>query len=140
MATPYYFKRLRKIARDNEIPFIVDETKTGMGSTGKLWGHEHWFLSDGADIVTFGGKAGISGFYTTIEYRQNDLAFEQNVDLIKLLNYGIVWKTIQKKDLLSYVMDTSQFLKIELTRVQNEIGNISNVRGNGTFLGFDTSG
>jgi 4-aminobutyrate aminotransferase/(S)-3-amino-2-methylpropionate transaminase len=111
-----------------------------MGSTGKMWAHEHWFLNDGADIVTFGGKAGISGFYTTIEYRQNDQAFEQNVDLIKLLNYGIVWKTIQKKDLLSYVMDTSQFLKIELIRIQNEIGTIKNIRGNGTFIGFETSG
>jgi 4-aminobutyrate aminotransferase-like enzyme len=69
MATPYYFKRLRTIAKENEIPFIVDETKTGVGSTGKMWGHEHWFLNDYPDLVTFGGKAGISGYYTTIEFR-----------------------------------------------------------------------
>jgi 4-aminobutyrate aminotransferase/(S)-3-amino-2-methylpropionate transaminase len=69
MATPYFFKRVRKIARDNEIPFVVDETKTGIGSTGKLWAHEHWFLSDHPDIVTFGGKAGVSGFYSAIEFR-----------------------------------------------------------------------
>lgn len=34
-----------------------------------MWGHEHWFLHDKPDIVTFGGKAGISGFYTDIECR-----------------------------------------------------------------------
>ena len=72
MATPYFYKKLRKIAKEHGIPFVVDETKTGVGSTGKWWGHEHWYLKDAPDIVTFGGKAGISGFYTTIEYRQGD--------------------------------------------------------------------
>jgi hypothetical protein len=35
-------------------------------------------------------------------------------------------------------MDTSQFLKIELARVERETGTITNIRGYGTFLGFDT--
>jgi len=26
------------------IPFIVDETKTGMGASGKNWAHEYWYL------------------------------------------------------------------------------------------------
>jgi 4-aminobutyrate aminotransferase/(S)-3-amino-2-methylpropionate transaminase len=69
MATPYFYKRLRQIAQDNKIVFVVDETKTGVGSTGKMWGHEHWNLGTPADIVTFGGKAGISGFYSTVDLR-----------------------------------------------------------------------
>lgn len=72
MATPYFYRTLRKIARENQIPFIVDETKTGVGSTGKMWGHEHWNLSDPVDIVTFGGKSGVSGFYSTLDYRLTD--------------------------------------------------------------------
>jgi len=44
MATPRFFKKLRVLAKDNGIPFIVDETKTGMGATGKKWAHEHWYL------------------------------------------------------------------------------------------------
>jgi 4-aminobutyrate aminotransferase/(S)-3-amino-2-methylpropionate transaminase len=60
---------LRKIAKEYQIPFIVDETRTGVGSTGKMWAHEHWNLSDPADIVSFGGKAGISGFYSTLDYQ-----------------------------------------------------------------------
>lgn len=44
---------------------MVDETATGMGSTGKLWAHEHWYLKDVPDIVTFGGKSGISGFFSS---------------------------------------------------------------------------
>lgn len=141
MATPYYYKRLRQIALDNNIPFIVDETRTGVGATGKMWGHEHWMLKDSPDIVTFGGKAGISGFYSTYAFRQNDdfLSMEQNVDLTKLINYGITWRYIQKKNLLSYVMDTSTFLKIELERVNRENGSAQNIRGYGTFIGFDVA-
>jgi len=73
MATPYYYKKLRQIAKENNITFIVDETKTGVGITSKMWAHEHWFLRDHPDIVTFGGKAGISGFFATNDYRFNDL-------------------------------------------------------------------
>lgn len=145
MATPYFYKKLRQIALENEIPFVVDETKTGVGSTGKMWAHEHWNLSTPADIVTFGGKAGISGFYSTVNFRLDQLnegeglgfPFEQNIDMVKLLNFGVTWKYILKKNLLSYVQDTSTFLKIELNRVEKEKGIIQNVRGYGTFIGFD---
>ena len=96
MATPYFYKQVRKIAKEHSIPFIVDETKTGVGSTGKFWGHEHWYLSECPDLVTFGGKAGVSGYYTTLEYRQQNynLNFEQSIDMVKLLNYGVIWKQI----------------------------------------------
>ena len=57
--------------------------------------------------------------------------------MVKLLNYGVIWKYILKKDLLNYVNDTSTFLKIELNRVGREKGWVKNVRGYGTFLGFD---
>ena len=36
-------------------------------------------------------------------------------------------------------MDTSTFLKIELERVHREKGIASNVRGYGTFIGFDAA-
>lgn len=72
MATPYFYKRLRDIASDNKIPFVVDETKTGVGITGKMWGHEHWNLAVPADIVTFGGRSGISGFYSSLDFRMDD--------------------------------------------------------------------
>jgi len=57
------------MAAEEQIPFIVDETRTGLGSSGKIWAHEHWNLSNPADFVTFGGRAGISGFYTNYKFR-----------------------------------------------------------------------
>jgi acetylornithine/succinyldiaminopimelate/putrescine aminotransferase len=35
------------------------------------------------------------------------------------------------------VWDTSTFLKIELNNIERDTGLITDVRGNGTFLGFD---
>lgn len=35
--------------------------------------------------------------------------------------------------------DTSTFLKIELNNVERDTGTITDVRGNGTFLGFDVT-
>ncbi len=72
-ATPNFFRKLRHLAKDHGIPFIVDETKTGVGATGKNWAHDYWYLHDDEvpDYVTFGGKSGLSGFYSTLDNRLN---------------------------------------------------------------------
>jgi 4-aminobutyrate aminotransferase-like enzyme len=131
---------LRKIANDNQIPFVADETRTGFGITGKMWGHENWYLNQVPDIVTFGGKVGLSGFYTTPAFRptaQDGLSLNQGVDLNNVVLFGKTWKYIQRKNLLNYVNDTSTFLKIELERVNRTKGIAHNIRGQGTYLGFD---
>jgi 4-aminobutyrate aminotransferase-like enzyme len=57
--------------------------------------------------------------------------------MVKLLNFGLTWKYIQKKNLLNYVQDTSTFLKIELERANKHRHVCQNLRGYGTFIGFD---
>ena len=122
-ATPRFYKLLRALAADEGIPFVVDETKTGMGQTGKMWAHEHWWLSerDGGvpDMVTFGGKTGISGFFSTYDYRLNPhcASFEQNVDMSQVLGFGLTWKAAQDWNLFELVNDSSSFLKMELGHV-----------------------
>lgn len=95
MASPQFFKQLRVFAKNEGISFIVDETKTGLGSTGKYWGCEHWHLSEELtpDYVTFGGKSHLAGFYASESHKLNDEATsyqgEFNSDkLLKLVKYG----------------------------------------------------
>ena len=45
-ASPSFYKKLRLLAKQEGITFIVDETKTGCGQTGKMWGYEHWYLNE----------------------------------------------------------------------------------------------
>lgn len=138
-ATPAYYKKLRALAAEEGIAFVVDETKSGLGQSGKMWAHEHWWLMErdgGApDIVSFGGKAGISGFYSSYDYRGD--GGEQVVDMTKVLGYGLTQKEILNSNLLDLVQDTSSFLKIELGNIEKNMGTIGNIRGNGTHLAFD---
>lgn len=71
MATPNFYKKLRKLAKAEGICFIVDETKTGMGASGKNWAHDYWYLHDDQtpDIVTFGGAGNLNGFYSNLSQR-----------------------------------------------------------------------
>lgn len=142
IATPRFYRGLRKLALNHGLPFIVDETKTGIGASGKNWAYEYWYLHDdqAPDFVTFGGKAGISGFYSNLEYRLNSEAtsFSDQVNLVALLNYGQIWRVIAQENLLHLQKDTSSFLKIEIDRMARETGYISTTRGYGTHLAFDS--
>jgi 4-aminobutyrate aminotransferase-like enzyme len=96
-----------------------------------MWGHEHWYLQDATDggcpdIVTFGGRAGISGFYSTLQYKLHPhcTSFAQDVDMVKLMNYHATWSFINRKRLLEKVVDTSTFLKIELGNIARDKGYI----------------
>jgi 4-aminobutyrate aminotransferase-like enzyme len=57
-----------------------------------------------------------------------------------VLNFGLTWKDAQANNLFELVNDSSTFLKIELNRVANTTGQIENVRGMGTYIGFDVNG
>lgn len=76
-ATPTYYKKLRQMAAREGIPFIVDETAVGVARSGKMWSHEYWYLNENdggcADIMTFGGSAGLSGLYSTLDYRTDPM-------------------------------------------------------------------
>ena len=95
------------MAKDEGIPFVVDETKTGLGASGKNWAHEYWYLHDDQvpDFVTFGGKSNLSGFYSTLDHRLNDEAtsYQQNVNMVDLLRYGQTWQIIENKNLLHWL-------------------------------------
>ena len=54
---------MRDYAAKHDIPFIVDETRTGVAITGKYWGYQHWYLENAPDFVVFGRATQVSGFY-----------------------------------------------------------------------------
>ena len=57
-----------------------------MGSTGKMWGHQYWYLNDCPDIVTFASKNGLSGYYSTMDFKLNQqgVSFEKTLDIKRL--------------------------------------------------------
>ena len=55
----------------------------------------------------------------------------------QVLGFGLTWKAAQDWNLFELVNDSSSFLKMELGHVQRDDGTIENVRGAGTYIGFD---
>ena len=140
MATPTYYQGLRKMAKDYDIPFIVDETRTCMGKTGKMWAHEHWYLDDAPDIVTFGTSAHASGFFTTPDFRPlepHKLTTVSNGSMEQIVSMKHVIKQIKRKNLLEKVTDCGTFIRVELDRINKKKRIYTNLRGYGTFLAFD---
>ena len=45
IASPFFYKNLQSIAQEYGVAFIADETRTGMGATGRMWGYQHWHLA-----------------------------------------------------------------------------------------------
>lgn len=143
MASPAYYTKLRKIAKERSIPFIVDETRTGVGKTGKMWAHEHWYLDDAPDIVTFGGSACVSGFYTTSDFRpleQHKFTTVGNGSIEKIIAFEQITKYIKRKNLLNKVDDCGSYIRAELHRVNKKKNVFTNLRGQGTYLAWDTAG
>lgn len=95
MASREFFRKLRQLAKEKGIPFIVDEVHTGGGSTGKLWAHEHWMIEDPADIVVFGKKLQVSGYYCKPEFRP-----ENPKEITDCWN-DVGWRLIQLQVIIS---------------------------------------
>ena len=93
VAAPTFYQKIREICAEKHLPFIVDESRTGVGITGKYWGHEHWYLENSPDIVIFGRATQVSGFYSKAQFRPKQIHKFSNVgqlDLVKLKTYQII--------------------------------------------------
>jgi 2,2-dialkylglycine decarboxylase (pyruvate) len=66
---PGYVKALRDMCHEHGMLFIMDESQTGLGKTGRMWGHQHEDVVP--DIITvskhFGAGLPISAVCTTAE-------------------------------------------------------------------------
>jgi len=108
MATPNFYRGLRKIADENQIPFIVNETETGVGKTGRMWAHEHWYLDQRPDIITFGKSAQVSGFFTSSKMNPQDQDAYLSIDKEakqKVIDFSKVLRHIGRRNILEKVTD-----------------------------------
>ncbi|OWF52736.1 4-aminobutyrate aminotransferase, mitochondrial-like [Mizuhopecten yessoensis] len=140
-ATPYFFQCLQDIAKECEIPLMIDEVQTGCGATGKFWAHEHWDLENAPDIVCFSKKMLTGGFYYKDHLRpeQGYRIFNTWLgDPSKLIFLEEVVNLIKEEGLLVQVQDTGSYLINGLYDMQNKYpGLLSRARGIGTFCSID---
>ena len=67
-ASPAFFERVQALAEQAGAAFMLDEVQTGVGITGTLWAHEQLELPRPPDLVAFGKKMQMGGFFATAPY------------------------------------------------------------------------
>ena len=134
-----FFCKLREMASRKGVVFIVDEVQTGGGVTGKMWGHEHWGLSDPPDIVSFSKRTQVAGYFmkqdSALRPKESYRIFNTWMgDPSKMLMCKAIINTIINEKLLENVTITGEYLKkglIKLCELHPEL--LGQARGKGLF-------
>lgn len=140
-ASPSFFQRAQALAAQAGAAFILDEVQTGMGITGTLWAHEQLELSAPPDMVCFGKKMQMGGFFASARYdvRQFGRMYQtRNGDLLRaMLALGVV-ETIRAEGLLRQVQEVGARMLRHLTALADRHPQlVSDPRGRGLLMAFD---
>lgn len=142
---PEFFRAIRQLCDENEIMLIFDEVQSGVGLTGKMWGHQHYGVEP--DMFTFGKKTQVCGFAATerideidenvfrVSSRINSTWGGNLVDMIRSRRY---FEIIEEDGLVENAATVGEQLLSGLHRIADQFGgSISNVRGRGLMCAFD---
>ncbi len=139
-----FWQQLRRLADENEAMLIVDEVQTGIGLTGKMWGHQHYVQPD---MIAFGKKMQVCGFLCSkrieevtdnvfkVPSRINSTWGGGLVDMVRAQRY---LEVIEEDNLVENARVTGAYLVQKLGELAQEFPKtISNPRGLGLFAAFD---
>lgn len=138
------FEQLRTICDENEILFIMDEIQTGLGMTGKWWGHQHFVQPD---IIAFGKKTQVCGILVSDRIDEvEDNVFHTSsrlnstwggnlVDMVRSKKY---LEIIYEENLVENAKNVGEHLLNKLQELEEKYPSfVSNARGIGLFSAFD---
>jgi 4-aminobutyrate aminotransferase/(S)-3-amino-2-methylpropionate transaminase len=142
-AIPWFFKGVQRACKEFGAAFIVDEVQTGVGASGRMWAHEAWELEAPPDMVTFSKKALCGGYYYSDEFLPPGGYRIFNTwmgDAPRVLMFRAVLDAIKNDQLLERVKATGKELTTVLHKAAMQFPEyISNVRGVGTLVAFDSA-
>lgn len=142
---PGYVKALRDLCHQHGMLFIMDESQTGLGKTGRMWGHQHEDIVP--DIITvskhFGAGLPISAVCTTAEIADRAAANgyfatrSHACDPITCAAGVASLDIIQNDGLVARAAAIDAQLKSRLTGMASDIEMIGEVRGRGVLYGVE---
>jgi len=142
-----FLESLQRIARENNVPLILDEIKTGFGRTGRWFGSErHDFTPD---AIALGKPMGGIGLPLSGLLYRNELdswesgahkgTFRGNATAMRAGTRAIEF--IRDRDLLTHARRIGQDIR---SRLRDKVDSpfLAEVRGEGLLIGleFDTTG
>ena len=140
-ASPAFFQEVQRLAGEASAAFILDEVQTGMGASGTLWCHEQLHLPRPPDMVCFGKKMQMGGFFATAEFDVGQFGRmyqTRNGDRARALLAVATLRTIDADGLLENVRQGGALLLAGLEALAARYpGLISEPRGKGFLAAFD---
>jgi L-lysine 6-transaminase len=140
-----FLRALERLANENECFFIVDEVQTGIGLTGKMWGHEHFGIKP--DALAFGKKTQVCGCMVgpkVDEEPENVFKVSSRINstwgggLTDMVRFARYLEIIEEDRLVDNARVVGDHLLKGLVALQDELGGVmSNARGRGLMIAFD---
>jgi L-lysine 6-transaminase len=142
-----FIKELRIICDENDIMLIFDEVQTGIALSGKMWAHEHFGENARPDMICFGKKTQVCGFFASkrIDEVENNVFHESarlnstwGGNLVDMVRFRLYLEVIEQENLVAQAKTNGEYLLERMIELQNDFPNmISNSRGKGLFCAFD---
>ncbi len=140
-ASATFFRGVQALAKKAGAAFVLDEVQTGMGITGTLWAHEQFDLPDPPDLVCFGKKMQMGGFFATADYditQFGRMYQTRNGDRARALLSLATLRTIEADGLLRNVRETGAYFLARLRELAARFPTLlTEPRGRGFLLAFD---
>jgi 2,2-dialkylglycine decarboxylase (pyruvate) len=142
---PGYVKALAKMAHERGMLLIMDESQTGLGKTGKMWGHLHEDVVP--DIMTvskhFGAGLPVSAVCTTAAiadqavgngyFATRSHACDPIVCAAGVASIDIV----QEEKLVERAAAIGRRMQAQLEAMANDVEAIGDIRGRGVLYGVE---
>lgn len=136
-----FLRQLRELTRELGLLLIVDEIQTGLGRTGKLWGHQHAAIEP--DIMTLGKMLGGGVPLAALVAREDVCCFEHgdqggtfNGNPLMTAVGSAVMDAVVEPGFLEQVNAMGSYLVAGLTGL-SETHRLGEIRGRGLLIAFD---
>ncbi len=141
--TDDYLPRLRQLCDERGILLILDEVQTGVGRTGRWFGHQHWGVEP--DIMTMakalGGGLAIGAIEAKAEVARSLVpgshASTFGGNPIACAGGIAAFEAIEEEGLLENAVRIGEQIKERMTALAAKVGFISEVRGMGCMIGVE---
>jgi 4-aminobutyrate aminotransferase/(S)-3-amino-2-methylpropionate transaminase len=136
-----FFRSLAALVRKSGAALVLDEVQTGVGITGTLWANEQLDLEAPPDLVAFGKKMQLGGFFANERFtigRFGRMYQTRNGDRARAILARAVLSTIVDGGLLPKIRETGRTLLGGLEELARRYPRlVSDPRGLGLLCAFD---
>ncbi|AKT39631.1 aminotransferase class III-fold pyridoxal phosphate-dependent enzyme [Chondromyces crocatus] len=140
-ASGAFFRGVQALCNKAGCAFILDEVQTGGGISGTMWTHEQFELEQSPDLVVFGKKLQMGGFFANDAYSIGQFGRmyqTRNGDRARAMLALETLKVIEEEGLLAHVREVGAYFLAGLEALAARYPSLlREPRGRGFMLALD---